>query len=325
MISMIRPISIIGAPSSIGIRPYDDGTPRRLDLAPAALRKQDLTARIGAHDFGDVVSAPYRDFVRTPGQARNEPEVAAYSRALASHIAAVPNQEAFLLLLGGDCSIVLGALLGLRLRGHSRVGLIYVDAHADFATPESSRSGSAASMCLALAVGRGDTPLARLDGASPLVRDADVVIIGRNEETDEPWYGEDVLRRLPLLDFPREVVRDRGPTVVAQAALERATQPDVDGFWIHVDADVLDPTVLPAVDSPEPGGLSLDELTELLTPLVRHPSALGLELTIYDPALDAAGKSAERLAALLENVLGVAPQPTVASESYWEELARSHR
>jgi arginase len=139
MISMIRPISIIGAPSSIGIRPYDDGTPRRLDLAPAALRKQDLTARIGAHDFGDVVSAPYRDFVRTPGQARNEPEVAAYSRALASHIAAVPNQEAFLLLLGGDCSIVLGALLGLRLRGHSRVGLIYVDAHADFATPESSR------------------------------------------------------------------------------------------------------------------------------------------------------------------------------------------
>jgi arginase len=321
---MIRPKSIIGAPSSIGIRPYDDGTPRRLDLAPAALRKHDLAARIGVSDLGDVVSPPYRDFVRTAGKPRNEAEVAVYSRALASRVVAgVPNSDAFLLLLGGDCSIVLGALLGFRLRGHARVGLVYVDAHADFATPDTSRTGSAASMCLALAVGRGDTPLARLDGASPLVREEDVVIIGRHDDTDGTWYGEDVLRSLPLLDLPRPVVRDRGPTSAAEAALERVGRAEVDGFWIHVDADVLDPTVLPAVDSPEPGGLTLEELTELLIPLARHPMALGLELTIYDPALDADGASGERLVSLLERVLGSASAPTIRSP-YWEELARSH-
>jgi arginase len=66
---------------------------------------------------------------------------------------------------------------------------------------------------------------------------------------------------------------------------------------------VLDPGVLPAVDSPEPGGLTLEELAALLRPLVRHPSALGLELTIYDPALDHDGSSASRLTALLESVL----------------------
>jgi arginase family enzyme len=75
------------------------------------------------------------------------------------------------------------------------------------------------------------------------------------------------------------------------------------GFWIHVDADVLDPAELPAVDSPTPGGLKLDELAELLTPLVRHPGALGLELTIYDPGLDPDRTSGARLAALLQRVL----------------------
>jgi arginase len=128
---------------------------------------------------------------------------------------------------------------------------------------------------------------------------------------------------LPLLDLPRHVIRDRGPASVAEAALERVARPDMDGFWIHVDADVLDPTLLPAVDSPEPGGLTLEELTELLIPLARHPSALGLELTIYDPALDADGASGERLASLLERVLGSGASPTVRSP-YWEELARSH-
>ena len=321
---MIRPKSLIGAPSSVGIRPYDDGTPRRLDLAPATLRKHDLAARIGVHDLGDVISPPYRDFVRTAGKPRNEAEVAVYSRALASRVAGVRDRDAFLVLLGGDCSIVLGALLGFRLRGHPRVGLVYVDAHADFATPETSRTGSAASMCLALAVGRGDTPLARLNGGLPLVREEDVAILGRHDDTDEMWYGEDVLRSLPLLDLPRHAVRDRGPMSAAEAALERVARSDMDGFWIHVDADVLDPTVLPAVDSPEPGGLTLEELTELLIPLAQHPLALGLELTIYDPALDADGASGERLVSLLERLLGSASAPTVRSP-YWEELARSHR
>lgn len=321
---MNRPIAIVGAPSSIGIRPYDDGSPRRLDLAPGALREQDLAARIGARDLGDVVPPPYRDFVRPPGRPRNEGEVAGYSRDIAARVAAAANDRAFVLLLGGDCSIVLGGLLGARARGRSRVGLIYVDAHADFATPESSRTGSAASMCLALAVGRGDTPLARLSADSPLVRSEDVVVVGRRDDGDDPWYGQDVLRDSPVLDLSHAVVRDRGPAATALASLERVTQPNVEGFWIHVDADVLDPTVLPAVDSPEPGGLALDELTELLTPLVRDPSALGLELTIYDPALDPERTSAARLAELMQRVLGESGRVALPGDSFWEALARSH-
>src|SRR5687768_5132975 len=300
--SMPRTIAIIGAPSSIGIKPYEDGTMRRLDLAPAALRQQGLAARLGARDRGDVAPPPYRDFVRPPGRPRNEDLVERYSRDLARQIAAA-DDGAFLLVLGGDCSIVLGCLSGVR-RKRARVGLVYVDAHGDFATPEQSRTGSAASMCLALAVGRGDSTLARLDGEQPLARPDDLVIIGRRDDADAPCYGEDVLRAGPMLDLTHATIRDRGIASVAALALERVTRPGIDGFWIHVDADVLDPSEVPAVDSPEPDGLLLHELAELLAPLIRHPAAIGLELTIYDPQLDPDRTSAARLASLLERAIG---------------------
>jgi arginase len=318
-----RPISIIGAPSSIGIRPYDDGTARRLDLAPLVLRQHGLVDRIAARDLGDVAPPPYRDFVRPNGRPRNEDGVAIYSRQIAARLAEARANNAFTVLLGGDCSIVLGALLGARHAGRSRVGLVYVDAHADFATPTTSRTGSAASMCLALAVGRGDTPLARLDDDGPLVRGDDVVVIGRRDDWDEPWYGEEAWRDSPVLDLTHATVRSDGAIAVARATIDRLV-PNVDGFWIHVDADVLDPAVLPAVDSPEPGGLSLEELGELLTPLVRHPAALGLELTIYDPALDPDRSGAAGLAALLERVLVGNGRPSLPTEGFWESAVRSH-
>jgi arginase len=76
----------------------------------------------------------------------------------------------------------------------------------------------------------------------------------------------------------------------------------VRGFWIQLDADAINPAAMPAVDSPEPGGLMPDELIRMLTPLVQHPGALGMSLTIYDPALDPDRACARRLVHLLESV-----------------------
>ncbi len=295
-------IAIVGAPTSIGIKPYEDGRARRLDLAPRVLREQGIVARRGAEDLGDVLSLPYRDFVRPPSATRNEREVAEYSRDLARRIASAIDSDRFPLVLGGDCSIVLAALLGARQANRSPVGLVYIDAHGDFATPQESRTGSAASMCLALAVGRGGSTLAHLDGDRPLVNAADVVIIGRRDD-DEPYYGQDAIRELPILDIPDATVRQQELNSTVAAALERVARADLHGFWIHVDADAIDPRDVPAVDSPTPGGLRVGELAELLVPLVTHPKALGLELTIYDPELDPDHTSASRLADLLEQAL----------------------
>jgi arginase len=298
---MIGPIAIIGAPSGIGIRPYDDGGIRRLDLAPGALREHGISARLAAHELGDVMPpSRYQDVTKPAGRVRNEDDVIAYSRKLADSIAAASADGSFVLLLGGDCSILLGALLGLRTAGRTPVGLVYIDAHSDFGTLDESASGSACSMNLALAVGRAnDTPLMRLGGDEPLVREADVVHIGSRDAAE--LYGYDALAASPILTLPDPVLQKKGPAHAAQEALSRVSQVG-GGFWIHTDVDVLDPDLMPAVDSPLPGGLTFDELAELLTPIARHPRALGLQLTIYDPTLDSEGAGAARLCDLLETV-----------------------
>src|SRR5262245_52505283 len=299
---MNRPIAIIGAPSSIGIRPYDDGVVRHIDTAPSVLRERRLIERLGAIDLGDVTSPPYRDYVRPFNRARNEDQVIVYSRSLSERVAEATSRGRFAVVLGGDCSIVLGCLLGARRTARGAVGLAYMDAHADFATPDESRTGSVASMSLALASGRGDTPLARLAGRSPLVAGKHVALVGRRDAA-EFWYGHAALAGTTILDIPEaELIAENNDP--AAALLDRVASPDVKGFWIHLDADVLTPAVMPAAASPGPGGPMPDYLVSLLTPLVNHPRALGLDLTIYDPALDPDRSCARQLVSLLEALLG---------------------
>jgi arginase len=296
---MDRPIAVLGAPSSIGIRPYEDGEVRHLNRAPGVLRERGLIQRIGAIDLGDVLPPAYVDYKRPPNRARNEEQVVIYSRSLAARVAAAVAHGHFALVLGGDCSIVLGCLLGVKRAANERIGLAYFDAHADFATPEESRTGSVASMGLALATGRGETPLARLAGRRPLVDLQDVALIGRRDAGDA-WYGHMALAASPILDLPDTELLTQPPGQLAAVALTRVAAPEVQGFWIHLDADVLNPAVMFAVDSPEPGGPMPDELVSMLNPLVRHPHALGLSLSIYDPALDPDRSCARKLVRLLE-------------------------
>src|SRR6266705_611771 len=100
---MERPLAIVGAPTSIGIKPYENGTPRGLDQAPATLRRLGLMARLGAEDAGDVLPLPYRDFIRPPARPRNEAEVVSYSLALAERVGSLVGAGRFPLVLGGDC------------------------------------------------------------------------------------------------------------------------------------------------------------------------------------------------------------------------------
>ena len=297
---MRRRVAVVGAPSSIGIRPYDDGQERHVNRAPAVLRERGLVERLNAIDLGDVMPPPYKDFARPARRPRNEAGVLAYSRAIAERVAAAKSGR-FCLVLGGDCSIVLGSLLGARRKAGDSIGLVYVDAHADFATPQESLTGSVASMCLAMAVGRGDSPLARLGGEAPLVDPRHVAIVGRRD--DHEWYGSSALAELGVVDLPDARLRAGDPLAVAHAALAPVTRSGVRGFWIQLDADVMNPDAMPAVDSPEPGGLMPDQLARVLEPLVTHPAALGLSLTIYDPALDPDRAGARKLIHLLESLL----------------------
>jgi arginase len=296
-----RPV-IVGAPSAIGISPYGDGGPRRLDLAPAALREQGLVGRLGGRDLGDgEPPGRYRDLERPPGRIRNEEDVAAYSRALADRLAGPLHEKDFVVLLGGDCTILFGALLALLDEGSGAPGLVYIDAHADFATLDESPSGSACSMNLALAVGRADSALARLAGDGPLVRAEKVAHVGSRDGSD-PEYGHHALGPAGVLDLSQSVIDSKGIAAVVAEALERVTAAP-GGFWVHFDSDVLDPELMPAVDSPIPGGLDLVQAVALLTPFVQHPAARGLQVTLYDPTLDSGDAGARVLAEILERAV----------------------
>ena len=298
---MTRPIAIIGAPSSIGLGPYDDGEVRHVNRAPSVLRERGLINRLHAIDLGDVVPPAYRDFEAPAGRARNEPELLAYSRSLGDRVSRALTHGHFAVVLGGDCSIVLGCLLAARRRAGS-VGLAYVDAHADFATPDDSRNGSASSMALSFAIGRGQSALAHLDGARPLVEPSRAAVIGRRD--DATSSGDDAVAAASILDLRvSEFDRAIEWSQVGHRALSRVAAHGIRGFWIHVDADVLNPRAMPAVGSPERGGPMPEQLMTLLAPLVADPRALGLSLSVYDPALDADRSGARQLVHILTALL----------------------
>lgn len=303
---MRRPVNVVGAQSNIGALPYEDGAARDLHRAPGVLRERGLITRLRAHDMGDVAAPASRGFSRPPDQARKEADVAAYSRSLAMRVAQAIAQGEFGLVVGGDCSVVLACLLAARRKVHGPVGLVYLDAHADFAFDEDAQSGAVAGMALALATGRSQSSLARLAGPGGLVHDSRTALIGQRDAANE-WPHDSALAPTSILQVPSAQLRTDDWLELAALTLEQVAPPDCRGFWIQLDADVLNPVVMSAVDSPRPGGPTEAELVRFLTPLVRHPRALGLSLTTYDPALDPDRSCARRLIAMLEELLAEVP------------------
>jgi arginase len=274
----MKPRAVLDAPSNLGLAPPSPGRQPGTRRMPDVLRWNGLRARLGARDAGRVEAPPYATEVHASG-IRNAEAIAAYARTLADAVESVLVREELAVVLGGDCSILLGNLLGAR-RIVERPGLVFLDGHSDFATPERSGTHGAAGMDLALAVGLGPPLLSALAPDGPLVDLGSVVHLGMREDDPELRASG-----IPVLDLAE--IERRGPRATAQEVLDRVGAQL--GFWIHVDADVLDDTLMPAVDSRVPGGLSYEALVEMLRSLLASPRALGVEFTIYDPDRDPEG------------------------------------
>lgn len=285
-----RTIAVLDAPSNLGLRPPRPSAEPGCKKLAGALRGCGIVERLGAHDAGELVPPPYSG--EWDGKTvRNASAIARFSRDLAGRVEELLGEGRFPLVLGGDCSILLGNMLALRRRG--RFGLAFLDGHLDFRHPGNSKAvGAAAGEDLALVTGRGGEDLTNPEGLKPLVREEDVVALGERENDPET---DDVLdTRIAVLDLA--AVREVGVAGAARRTVDRFERNTPDGFWIHLDADVLDDEVMPAVDSPQPGGLSRDELIEMLKVLLASGRAAGLEVTIFDPDLDPDGKIASAFA-----------------------------
>jgi arginase len=293
-VAPVKPL-IIEVPSPLGLRP--DG----VQDAPGALRTAGLHARLGSPDEVRIEVPPYCD-VRDPGTGVLNPQgVAAVARGLAAAVDTALGSGRFPVVLGGDCSIVLGPMLALRRRG--RYGLVFIDGHADFQHPGDEPNGEVASLDLALVTGRGPEILTDLDGLRPLVRDEDVALVGYRVFGDNDHVLAEHVRDTAITVVDGPEVRESGAASALGKALAAVTRPGVEGFWVHLDVDVLDDDLMPAVDYRNPGGLTWEEAGEILRGLLHASGARGYDVTIFNPRLDPGGGLARRLCDLITTVI----------------------
>jgi arginase len=269
---------IIEVPSPLGLRPSG------VELAPEVLRTVGLHSRLGCTDARHVPVPAYDDRRDQATGVLNPGGIAEVARSLADVVESALQADRLPVVLGGDCSILLGPLLALRRRG--RYGLAYLDGQADFQQPDDEPRGEVASLDLAVATGRGPRSLTDLDGLAPLVRAEDVALVGYRDFDDNDRFGGEHVRDsgITVLDY-RDV---RAGTIgqILDRALASLAKPEVQGFWVHFDVDVLDDSIMPAVDYRHEGGLTWDEAAELVQGLLGQPRACGLEVTIFNPNLD---------------------------------------
>src|SRR5918992_2036855 len=291
-----RSIEVVDAPTNVGLSPPGPGREPGVRGLASALRANGMVSRLGATDGGAVASPPYRPEIDSSTGVRNGEALRSFSLDLAERVRAVVQEGKFPFVLGGDCSILIGNMLALRRRG--RFGLVFIDGPLGFRHPGNSELiGPAAGAGRALVSGRGPDRLANIDGLRPLVLDGDIVALGERE--DYPEWRDIHDSDITVWDLWK--MRSLGVSGVALKTVEKMEASGVEGFWVHLDADVLDDGIMPAVDSRQPDGLSYAELIELLRPLLGSPLAAGMQVTIFDPELNRDGKIAAKFTdALIE-------------------------
>lgn len=288
-------IGLLSAPTNLGLRPPAPTSVPGCAKAPEALREAGLHRRfadLGADEHGVVLPGRYADDAE-PGSLRNQAAIIAHARRLADRIDLLRAGGTAPLVLGGDCGILVAAGLALR-RAPGRYGLVHLDGHTDFRNPgNSDHCASLAGEDLAAAVGRHWPAIADIDGLAPYFSPADVVHAGCRDDDEELQETSDLLGAV----IPASEIRSQGVERAARRILDVADRSDLDGYWVHLDVDILDPSVMPSVDSPDPGGLDPAELTDLLAALA--PRAVGAQVTVFDPDLDPDGSRARLLTDVL--------------------------
>ncbi len=268
---------------------------------PRVLREHGVVDALGAEDLGDLdvlIEPPVRD--PETGIVGSD-SVLRVTRTIRDAIARHADPDAKTVVLGGCCTLAVGAIAGLRDR-FGELGIVYVDGHLDLYDGTSSPTGEAADMPLAVALGIGPPAWVAAAGDAPLVRPSDVALVGFRDLEEARGYGSVTPEELPgitAIGTP-ELVR-LGPAATASAA-KAAVSPGGRRFFVFVDLDILDERVFPN-DAPVPDGIDWPELADLLTPLVRDPACLGISVACYNPDRDPERESARRIVGLLREVV----------------------
>jgi arginase len=309
MTSRTRAWRLLGVP--IDCIAFQGGT----ELAPGALRASGLVAQARLEDAGDAQTR-LRTAERDPASGLvAADEVFSVTRELRRMVAATADEAHPLLVAGGCCTLLPGVMGGLRADGED-VGLVYLDGHVDLYDGRTSPTGEAADMPLAVLLGAGPPAWAEAAGPAALLAPPDVTLLGPRDEAEARG-----LQSLLPDDFPGMTYLDASAVVkgapgdLGAETASRVAREHADGFWVHLDLDVLDELVFPATDYLSAGGLDWPTLCAVLTPLVRHPGCRGLDVTCFNPEKDPGGVAARKLVGVLSELTlqaGTFPRPRSA-------------
>jgi arginase len=296
----LRSVRIIGVPLDLG------ASRRGVDMGPSALRIARLVERLEAIDYtvedaGNLIVSQREQLSASGGDALTA--IAEVSRELADATAKAVRAGAVPLVLGGDHSLAMGSVAGvstaLAERGES-VGLIWLDAHGDINTPETSASGNVHGMPVAHLVGLGDPRLAGIAQPSPAVRPEHLVMVGLRD-LDPPEQKH--IGRLGITVFTMRDIDERGLKSVMAEAIAIASR-GTGGIYVSCDPDWIDPTDAPGVGTPVRGGATYREGHLALEMVADSGQLVGMDLVEINPVLDERNRTAALAVDLVVSAFG---------------------
>src|SRR5579863_6725898 len=295
-------ISIIGAPLDLG------QSRRGVDMGPSAVRVANLNARVAAlgYEVEDLGNVPVDQAEASPEghpHAKYLPQIAHTCERLASLVSLTLERERLPVVLGGDHSVAIGTASGVahHFREHGQpIGLIWLDAHADMNTPESSPTGNVHGMPLACIVGMGPAELTNLFGYSPKTDPRNTVIVGLRD-VDQIERGH--VRDSGVHAFTMRDIDERGLRSVMEEAVRLACDGTA-GLHLSLDMDFVDPKDAPGVGTPVRGGATYREAHLAMEMICDSGRMLSMEVVEVNPVIDQFNRTAELAVELILSALG---------------------
>lgn len=292
-------IRVIGAPMDLG------ADRRGVDIGTSAIRYADLNHRlraIGHHvqDMGNVVvPQPESQPLGNNPKLKYLDQIVHVSEELMGIITSILQEGDFPLILGGDHSIGLGSISGVA-KVHKNVGILWIDAHADFNTDQTTPSGNIHGMILASLAGLGNSTLTNIGGWSPKIHKETIVIVGAR---DLDRGEQELLHTHSIHVFTMSEIDQLGITEVMRQALAIAGQNN-DGIHLSLDMDALDPTEAPGVGTPVRGGLTYREAHLAMELIADSHKLVAMDVVEVNPILDRENATALLAVELVLSALG---------------------
>lgn len=282
---MKRDINIFEFPLNLGLIKKQHEIEPGVKKLPDWLRAFDFHKRIAPKNIFRLESPPYAMDFDEETQVKNPHQIIEYAKKQSEIILKNFDKNIFNIIIGGDCSILIGNAIALKKLGN--FGLFYLDGHTDYIPPQLSPSGGIAGMDLAIVSGLGHEKLTHIDHLKPYFLEENIFCVGNAEMDDEEYVEQIIHSKIHYFDL--ENLRKNGFRKTSEDFLQMIHHNNLDGFLIHFDVDILKDEIMPAVDSRMEEGIDYSDLKEILQPLLNNEKCCGIEITILDPDYDEDG------------------------------------